>query len=208
MKPPRASDAGEEGLFDVFANRVFTIRILTVACLFFMLTSALGPILALYVAHEPERVAVVGDDGTVTIARLQRFKNALAFHKIAATQAARAILNRTPDGIEDTDTIEVMFNQAGRDKLADLIKSQASILKEYGYHQKAEIQSTEIAADPDGSYRARVKGQLIRAGVFNEAPKLDRLSFTLILYLFRNGNADLNRQYPLGVWNFDYSESR
>jgi hypothetical protein len=208
MKPSRPSEAGEEGLFDVFANRAFTVRILAVACLFFMLASALGPILALYVAHEPERVAVVGDDGTVTIARLQRFKEALAFQKIAANQAARAMLNRTPEGIEDADTIDLMFNQVGRDKLTDLMKSQAPILREYGYHQKAEIQSTEIAADPDGSFRARVKGQLIRAGVFNEAPKLDRLTFTLILYLFRNGNADLNRQYPLGVWNFDYSESR
>jgi hypothetical protein len=208
MKPSQPSEAGEEGLFDLFASRAFTVRVLAVACLFFMLAAALGPILTLYLAHEPERVAVVEGDGTVTIARLQRYKDALAFDKLAATQAVRAMLDRTPEGIEDNDTVDLMFNQAGKDKLADLIKAQAPILREYGYHQKAEIQSTEIAADPDGSYRARVKGQLIRAGVFNQAPKLDRLGFTLILYLFHNRNADLNRQYPLGVWNFDYSESR
>jgi len=204
----RPPETGEEGLLDLFANRAFTVRVLAVACLFFMLTSAVGPILALYVAREPERVAIVDSDGTVTLTRLQRYRDAFLFHKMAATQAARAMLNRTPDGVEDSDTIGLMFNQAGKDKLADLVKSQTPVLREFDYHQKAEIQSTEIAADPDGSYRARVKGQLIRAGVFNESPKLDRLNFTLLLYLFRNTNAALNKQYPLGVWNFDYSESR
>lgn len=206
MKRPQ--DSGEEGLFDLFANRAFTVRVLSVACLFFMVTSAVGPILTLYVAREPERVAIVESDGTVTLTRLQRYRDAFLFHKMAATQAARAMLNRTPDGVEDSDTIGLMFNQTGKDKLADLVKAQTPALREFDYHQKAEIQSTEIAADPDGSYRARVKGQLIRAGVFNESPKLDRLNFTLLLYLFRNTNAALNKQYPLGVWNFDYSESR
>ena len=204
----RPPETGEEGLLDLFASRAFTVRVLAVACLFFMLTSAVGPILALYVAREPERVAIVDSDGTVTLTRLQRYRDAFLFHKMAATQAARAMLNRTPDGVEDSDTVGLMFNQAGKDKLADLVKSQTPVLREFDYHQKAEIQSTEIAADPDGSYRARVKGQLIRAGVFNESPKLDRLNFTLLLYLFRNTNAALNKQYPLGVWNFDYSESR
>ena len=210
MKPASAhsSDTSEEGLFDAFANRVFTVRVLSVACLFFMFTSAIGPIVTVYLSHEPERVVVIADDGTVTIARLQRFKNALAFHKLAANQAAYALLNRSPSGLDDTDTVELMFNPAGKEKLASLVKNQEPTFREYSYHQKAEIQTTEIAADPDGSYRARVQGQLIRTGVFNQAPKLDKLNFTLVLFLFRNANAVANRQYPLGVWNFDYSESR
>mgnify|MGYP001557715823 FL=1 len=101
-----------------------------------------------------------------------------------------------------------MFNPAGREKLTSLVKNQEPVFREYSYHQKAEIQTTEIAADPDGTYRAKVQGQLIRTGVFNQAPKLDKLNFSLVLFLFRNANAVVNRQYPLGVWNFDYSESR
>lgn len=201
-------DLGEEGLFDHFTGRALTVRLLTVACLFFMAAAALGPMLALYLSHEPERVAVISEDGTVTITRLRRFKDALLLQKMAAAQAAHVLLDRTPEGVEDADTLDLMFNQAGKDKVAALAKAQAAVFREFGYHQKAEIESTEIAADPDGSFRARLKGQLIRAGVFNDEPKLDRLSFTLILYLFRNGNAEVNRQYPLGVWNFDYSESR
>ena len=211
MNPPhrvRPADTGEEGLLDLFANRVLTVRLLSVACLFFMLTSAIGPLVAVYLTHEPERVAVISEDGTVTIARLQRFQHALALQKLAANQAAYALLNRGPAGIEDNDTIDLMFNPAGKEKLANLLKTQEPVFREYGYHQKAEIQSTEITADPDGSFRARIQGQLIRAGVFNQAPKLDRLNFSLILFLFRNENAVANRHYPLGVWNFDYSESR
>jgi hypothetical protein len=210
MKPARtpSGDLGEEGLFDAFANRVFTVRVLSVACLFLLLTSAVGPLVAVYLTHEPERALVIADDGTVTIARLQRFKDALSFQKLAANQAASALLNRNPTGGDDTDTVDLMFNAAGKDKLAALLKSQDAVFREYSYHQKAEIQTTEITADPDGSFRARLQGQLIRTGVFNQAPKLDKLNFTLILYLFRNPNAVSNRQYPLGVWNFDYSESR
>jgi hypothetical protein len=201
-------DAGEEGLLDLFATRAFTIRILALICLFLLVAAALGPILAIYLLHEPERAVIVNDDGTVTIARLQRFKEALALPKIAASQAARAMLDRTPGGIEDNDAVDLMFARAAKDKLAELLKAQGPIFRDYGYHQKAEIAATEIVADPDGTYRARVTGQLIRAGVFNDAPKLDRLNFTLVLYFFRNENAVVNRQYPLGVWNFDYLESR
>lgn len=210
MKPARtpSGDTSEEGLFDAFANRLFTVRVLAVACLFLLLTSALGPIVTLYLAHEPERALVIADDGTVTIARLQRFRDALAFHKLAANQAAYALLNRSPSGLDDTDAVDLMFNPAGREKLASLVKNQEPVFREYSYHQKAEIQTTEIAADPDGTYRAKVQGQLIRTGVFNQAPKLDKLNFSLVLFLFRNANAVVNRQYPLGVWNFDYSESR
>jgi hypothetical protein len=205
---PASGGAGEEGLFDLFASRVFTVRLLGLACLFLLFAAALGPILTVYLLHEPERAVIVSDDGTVTIARLQRFREALALPKIAAGQAVRAMLDRTPAGIEDNDTIELMFSRTARDKLADFLKAQEAVFREYGYHQKAEIAGTEIVADPDGTYRARVTGQLIRTGVFNEGPKLDRLNFMLILYFFRNENAVVNRQYPLGVWNFDYSESR
>lgn len=204
----KPADAGEEGIFDLFADRLLTVRMLSIACLFFMLTSAVGPLVAVYLTREPERVAVIGEEGTVTIARLQRFQHALAFHKLAANQAAYALLNRGPAGIEDTDTIDVMFNPSGKVKVTSLLKTQEPVFREYSYHQKAEIQSTEIAADPDGSFRARVQGQLIRTGVFNQAAKLDKLNFSLILSLFRNENAVVNRHYPLGVWNFDYSESR
>ena len=205
---PVSGDAGEEGLFDLFASRAFTVRVLGLACLFLLFVAALGPILAIYLLHEPERAVIVSDDGTVTIARLQRFREALSLPKIAAGQAARAMLDRTPAGIEDNDAIDLMFARAAKDKLAEFLKAQGAVFREYGYHQKAEIAGTEIVADPDGTYRARVSGQLIRTGVFNEAPKLDRLNFMLILYFFRNENAVVNRQYPLGVWNFDYSESR
>ena len=207
-KEAKAGEAGEEGLLDLFASRAFTVRVLALACLALLFAAALGPILAIYLLHEPERVVIVGEEGTVTIARLQRFKVALGLPKIAAAQAARAMLDRTPSGIEDNDAIDLMFARTARDKLTEFLKAQGPIFREYGYHQKAEIATTQIAADPDGTYRARVTGQLIRAGVFNDAPKLDRLNFTLVLYFFRNENAVVNRQYPLGVWNFDYLESR
>jgi hypothetical protein len=203
-----SGDAGEEGLFDLFASRVFTIRVLALSCILLLFAAALGPILAIYLLHEPERAVIVSDDGTVTIARLQRFREALGLPKIAAGQAARALLDRTPAGIEDNDAIDLMFSRAAKDKLAEFLKSQGPVFREYGYHQKAEIAATEIVADSDGTYRARVTGQLIRTGVFDEAPKLDRLNFMLILYFFRNENAVVNRQYPIGIWNFDYSESR
>lgn len=204
----RTDEAGEEGLFDLFANRAFTVRVLALACLFLLFAAALGPLMTVYLLHEPERVVIVSEDGTVTIARLQRSREALGLPKIAAGQAARAMLDRTTGGIEDTDAIDLMFSRAAKEKLGDFVKSQAEVFREYSYHQKAEIAAIEVAADTDGSYRARVTGQLIRAGIFNDTPKLDRLNFTLVLYFFRNASAVVNRQYPLGVWNFDYSESR
>jgi hypothetical protein len=204
----KSGAAGEEGLFDAFASRAFTVRVLALACVFLLFAAALGPLLTVYLLHEPERVVIVSEDGTVTIARLQRSREALGLPKIAAGQAARAMLDRTTGGIEDTDAIDLMFSRTAKEKLTEFVKSQAAVFREYGYHQKVEIAATEIAADTDGSYRARVTGQLIRAGVFNDTPKLDRLNFTLVLYFFRNESAVINRQYPLGVWNFDYSESR
>lgn len=198
----------DEGVFDTLANRVLTVRVLAFACLFFAAVAVLGPLFVLYLAHEPQLVAIPNADGSVTITVLQRFKDAIAFHKIAANQAALSMLDRNPDGLDDTDVIDLMFNKQARDKLTTLLQNQQQTFHDYGYHQKAEIQSTEIAADPDGTFRARVMGQLIRTGTYNETAKLDKLNFTLILYLFRNKDAAINARYPLGVWNFDYSESR
>ena len=120
----------------LFASRAFTVRVLALACLFLLFAAALGPLLAIYLLHEPERAVIVSDDGTVTIARLQRFQEALGLPKIAAGQAARAMLDRTPDGIEDNDAIDLMFSRTAKDKLAEFLKSQAAVFREYGYHQK------------------------------------------------------------------------
>jgi hypothetical protein len=207
-KPKKPGNHGEEGVFDVLANRALTVRLLVFTTVLFMAVSVIGPLLTVYICHEPQLVAIVNYTGSVTITPLQRFKDALAFHKIAANQATLAMLNRNPDGLDDTDLIDLMFNPKAHDKLTQLLQDQQPNFTEYSYHQKAEIQTTEIAADPDGSLRARVKGQLIRVGVFNDAAKLDRVSFTLILYLFRNNDAATNQKYPLGIWNFDYSEVR
>lgn len=208
MSPPRSHTPDDEGLFDRLANRAFTVRILAAACLLFMLLSALGPLAAIYLLHEPERVAVAFGDGSVTITRLLRYQDALSWHKLTVNDDARAMLNRGPAGLDDTDLIDLCFNDKAKVKLAELLKNQEPVFREYGYHQKAEIESTEIAADPDGTFRARVMGQLIRTGVYNQALKGDTLRFTLILYLFRNENAVMNQKHPLGVWNFDYTESR
>ncbi len=208
MIPARPFTPDEEGLIDRLASRAFTVRILAGACLFFMVLAALGPLVTVYLLHEPERVAVAFGDGTVTITKLQRYQEALDLLKLTANDDARAMLNRGPAGLDDPDLLELCFNTDARAKLADLVKNQDPVFQEYSYHQKVEIASTEIAADPDGTYRARLMGQLIRTGVYNQALKGDTLRFTLILYLFRNQNAALNQKYPLGVWNFDYTESR
>ena len=91
----KSGAAGEEGLFDAFASRAFTVRVLALACVFLLFAAALGPLLTVYLLHEPERVVIVSEDGTVTIARLQRSREALGLPKIAAGQAARAMLDRT-----------------------------------------------------------------------------------------------------------------
>ena len=208
MNPPRPFTSDEEGLFDRLANRAFTVRLLAGACLLFMLLAALGPLATIYLLHEPERVALAFGDGTVTITKLQRYQEALDLQKLTANDDARAMLNRGPGGLDDTDLIELCFSPPAKAKLAEFTKSQDAVFRDYSYHQKAEIEATEIAADPDGSFRARLTGQLIRTGVYNQALKGDTLRFTLILYLFRNPNAALNQKYPLGVWNFDYTESR
>jgi hypothetical protein len=208
MPTPRVKTPDDEGLFDRLANRALTVRLLAATCLVLMMLAALGPLATVYLLHEPERVAVAFGDGTVTITRLLRYQEALSWHKLVVNENARALLSRGPAGLDDQDMIELCFNDQAKAKLAELLKNQEPIFREYSYHQKPEIESTEIAADPDGTYRARIMGQLIRTGTYNNSLKGDTLRFTLILYLFRNQNAAINQKYPLGVWNFDYSESR
>ena len=210
MRPTvkKQTSVGDEGVLDTLANRGMLIRGLALACLFFVLTSALGPIVTVYIMREPQNVAIPWEDGSVTITRLRRFDEAFAFHRLTANDVARAMLLRSPTGLDDPDTISLLFNEKARLKLEQLVKDQDATFRDYGYHQKCEIGSTEIASDPDGTFRARVKGQLIRTGVFNQQLKADRLNFTLIVSLFRNDKAAYNKKFPLGVWNFDYSESR
>jgi hypothetical protein len=207
-KKTDAATASDEGVFDILANRILSVRILMIACLFFMFTTALGPITTIYIMREPQTVVQVNGDGSVTISPQIRFRDAIAFHKVSANLDALTMLNRGPDGLDSMDIIDLCFNSDAKEKLKQLLDGQKALFTEFSYHQKAEISATDVIVDTDNTLRARVQGQLIRTGVFNGRPKLDSLKFEIIFSLFRNQDAATNQKYPIGVWDFDYRESR
>lgn len=200
----RPAPTGTEGALDTISKGVFGIRALSFLCLFLLFTNIVTPILIVQLLREPVYIIDPAADGSVTITRAQRFRDALFFVKQSAGQAARAMFLRGPRGLDDTDTIDLMFNRAAKDKLDALLQSEQSVFTMYGYHQKPELGTVEVAADPNGSFRAKVTGQLVRTGTFNGMAKEDAVPFTLILSFFRNNDVALNQRYPLGIWDFDY----
>lgn len=192
--PPRFS--GLRLLTDLtFAARFWLAAFLLSQLLFF---------LYVFLPRPQEYVVMVDEAGNVIRAPLVRFRAARGLHVQQARLAAKAFLDRAPAGFDEPDLLELMFLSSAVEKARSDLATEAEERTAKQLHQKAEIESTEVLKTAEQELLVQVRGQLIRAGVFQNRPFGESVRFQLSLKMLRNPDLGQNSRFPLAVADYRY----
>ena len=149
------------------------------------------------------RFAAMDSRDTFYLANLGSFETAQHIHAELAKMAAETIFSRNPDGFDDPERLERLFNPV---TAADLNKEAArdsDVYRLQGIHQKIETgQIRELEVD-DNTALVSVEGQILRTGVFNQRVTNETKKVTVFLRFRVNEDMALNGRYPLVVVNYE-----
>ncbi len=153
-----------------------------------------------------ERVVIVDPSNTYFVAPTLEFEEASALHTAQARLATTAFLTRNPDSFDNKDLLARMF---GRAALQGAYAQQAKAGEEARakqIHQKPEIGEVTILETRSDFVLCRVRGQIVRAGIFNDRPFTEAVPFTLSFKMLRNPDMLSNARFPTVVSAFRYDE--
>ena len=153
-----------------------------------------------------ERVVVIDPSNTYFVSPTLEFEEASALHTAQARLAAVAFLERNPESFDNKELLQRLF---GKTALQAAYQQQTKGQEESRakqIHQKPEVSEVTILETRSDFVLCRVRGQLVRAGIFNDRPFTEALPFTLSLKMLRNPDMLSNARFPTVVSAFRYDE--
>ena len=158
--------------------------------------------LTIYQERQRLRFAAMDSRDTFYLANLGTFETAQHIHAELAKMAAEAIFSRNPDGFDNPERLERLFNPATTTELNKDATRDAEVFRQQQIHQKIETgQIREIEVD-NNTALVSVEGQVLRTGMFNNRIVNDAKRVTVFLRLTVNGDMARNGRYPLVVTNY------
>jgi hypothetical protein len=151
-----------------------------------------------------ERVVIIDPAGTYYLSPLLRFTEAKELHAQQASLAAIAFLERNPAQFDHPDLLKQVFLKDAYEEAMSQWQKEAPEFKAKELHQKGEIGKIDILATRENEVLARVTGQVIRNGVFQDRAFTEGFGFSLRLRLVRNPNMAANGRFPTAVAEFKY----
>jgi hypothetical protein len=158
--------------------------------------------LTIYQERQRLRFAAMDSRDTFYLASLGTFETAQHIHAELAKMAAETIFSRNPDGFDNPERLERLFNPATTTELNKDATRDAEVFRQQQIHQKIETgQIREIEVD-NNTALVSVEGQVLRTGMFNNRIVNDAKRVTVFLRLTVNGDMARNGRYPLVVTNY------
>jgi DNA replicative helicase MCM subunit Mcm2 (Cdc46/Mcm family) len=158
--------------------------------------------LTIYQERQRLRFAAMDSRDTFYLANLGSFETAQHIHAELAKMAAETIFSRNPDGFDNPERLERLFNPATTTELNKDAARDAEVFRQQQIHQKIETgQIREIEVD-NNTALVSVEGQVLRTGMFNNRIVNDAKRVTVFLRLTVNGDMARNGRYPLVVTNY------
>ena len=159
--------------------------------------------LTIYQERQRLRFVAMDSRDTFYLANLGNFETAQHIHAELARLAVETIFSRSPDGFDDPERLERLFNPATTVKLNKDAARDAEVFRQQQIHQKIETgQIREIEVD-NNTALVSVEGQVLRTGMFNNRIVNDPKKVTVFLRLTVNGDMAHNGRYPLVVTNYE-----
>jgi hypothetical protein len=149
------------------------------------------------------RFVAMDSRDTFYLANLGTFETARHIHAEIAKMAAETIFSRNPDGFDNPERLERLFNPTTTAALHAAAAKDGEVLRIQQIHQKFETgQIRELEVD-DNTALVSVEGQVLRTGLFNQRLVNDSRKVTVFLRLRVNEDMALNGRYPLVVTNYE-----
>jgi len=149
------------------------------------------------------RFVAMDSRDTFYLANLGSFETAQHIHAELAKMAAETIFSRSPDGFDDPERLERLFNPAMAGALQKEAARDSDIFRAQQVHQKIETgQIRELEVD-DNTALVSVEGQILRTATFNQRIVNDTKKVTVFLRFRVNDDMALNGRYPLVVTNYE-----
>lgn len=149
------------------------------------------------------RFAAMDSRDTFYLANLGSFETAQHIHAELAKMAAETIFSRNPDGFDDPERLERLFNPVTAAGLNKEAARDSDVYRLQGIHQKIETgQIRELEVD-NNTALVSVEGQILRTGVFNQRVTNETKKVTVFLRFRVNEDMALNGRYPLVVVNYE-----
>ncbi|MGA8659224.1 MAG: hypothetical protein WB586_24100 [Chthoniobacterales bacterium] len=171
-----------------------------------------GAVVALLIDHQltiaammkPLRFVAMDSRDTFYLSSLGNFEQAKQVHTELAKLAAETIFDRFPDGFDDPERLERLFNPATTARLNKEAERDADAFRAQAIHQKFETQTIRELRVDNNTALVSVEGQVLRHATFNGRIVDDTKPVTVFLKLAVNPDMVRNGRYPLVVVNYDY----
>lgn len=156
------------------------------------------------VAQMMQRMRFVAMDSrdTFYLSSIGSFESARQIHAELAKMAAEAIFSRNPEGFDDPERLERLFNPATTATLQSEASRDAEVFRSEQIHQKIETGEIRELEVDDNTALVSVQGQILRTAVFNQRLVNDSKKVTVFLRLRVNEDMARNGRYPLVVTNY------
>jgi hypothetical protein len=150
------------------------------------------------------RFVAMDSRDTFYLGNLGSFETAQHIHAELAKMAAETIFSRNPDGFDDPERLERLFNPATSVALNKDAARDADVFRAQQVHQKVETGTIRELEVDQNTALVSVEGQVLRTGVFNQRVVNDTKKVTVFLRFTLNADMAHNGRYPLVVT--DYQE--
>ena len=130
------------------------------------------------------------------------FESEKEIHAELARMAAETIFSRNPEGYDQPERLERLFNPETAKLLAAAETKDSETFRAQQIHQKLETGIIKELSVDNTTALVSVEGQILRAGVFNGKTVNDTKKVTVFLKLRVNDDMAFNGRYPLVVTEY------
>ncbi len=149
------------------------------------------------------RFAAMDSRNTFYLSNLGNFEEAKHIHAELAKMATETIFGRNPDGFDNPERLERLFNPETTETLHKDMGRDSDVFRSQQIHQKIETgQIRELSVDSNTAL-VSVEGQVLRTGTFNQRVVNDAKKVTVFLKLTLNADMAHNGRYPMVVTNYE-----
>jgi len=125
---------------------------------------------------------------------------------VSASWAAKAILDRSPAGLDNEELVGILFNSETGRKVRDEFAVLKTQYVQKSLRSHVEIKSIDAQSVGNDIIKAKVAGQIILTGTVHGSAIQEVQPVGLELNLARNPDLGKNKRYPLMVWGYSYTE--
>src|SRR5215469_13953429 len=123
-----------------------------------------------------------------------------------ASWAVRALIDRSPAGFDDENTLRIIFLKPALEKAQKEWKDVKDQFVEKSLRQHVEIGSIQAQSIGEGLLLVRVEGQTIITGVVNGEATQEAQPLAINFKMARNPDLGRNQRYPLAVFDYEYTK--